>query len=109
MGKFVIIRKTAGKYQVQLKSRAGTLLLNSREYTTKISCKKTIECLRSYAGQANKFQKKTSTEWELYFYLKSNNGKTIATSVLFPSTLSREQAIKRVQKLAPIAAVEDES
>lgn len=109
MGKFVIIRKKAGKFQVQLKSKAGTVLLSSEEYATKISCKKAIESFRTHAQQADKYQKKISTDWEPYFHLRSSHGKVIATSAIFPSTLSRELAIKRVQRIAPIAIVEDQS
>jgi uncharacterized protein len=107
MGKFVITKKTGGKFQVHLKSKAGQILLISEEYLTKISCKKIIERLRIYARHADKFQKKTTVNWELYFYLKSASGQTLGTSKKYPSALSRDQAIIKVRKLAPIAPVED--
>ncbi|MFZ0598825.1 MAG: YegP family protein [Flavobacterium sp.] len=107
MGKFVITKKDCGRFQVHLKSKTGKVLLSSEEYLTKISCKKNIEKLRIYASQADKFQKKTTVDWELYFYLKASGGKTIGTSTKFPSELSREQAIKIVQKIAPTAPVEN--
>ena len=107
MGKFVITKKPCGKYQVILKSKAGNILLLSSEYTAKISCKKTIELLRFYSQDADKYQKKTTVDWEFYFYLKSKNGQTIGTSPKYLSTFSREQVIERIKKTAPLADVED--
>jgi uncharacterized protein YegP (UPF0339 family) len=107
MGKFVITKKQCGKFQVHLRSKAGQILLSSEEYLTKISCKRTIEKLRVFAKDAGKFQKKTTVDWQLYFYLKSASGKAIATSKKYSTNLSREQAITRVRKIAPLAPVED--
>lgn len=104
----MITKKQSGKFQVHLKSKAGQILLSSEDYLTKISCKKAIEKLRAYAKDAGKFQKKTTIDWELYFYLKTANGHTIATSKKYATNLSREQAINRVKKIAPIASIEDQ-
>lgn len=107
MGKFVITKKPCGKYQVILKSKTGNILLLSLEYAAKISCKKAIELLRIYSQDSDKYQKKTTVDWELYFYLKAKNGQTIGTSQKYQSTFSREQVIERIKKIAPIAEVED--
>ncbi|TPG45272.1 DUF1508 domain-containing protein [Flavobacterium pectinovorum] len=107
MGKFVITKKPCGKYQVMLKSKAGNILLLSSEYAAKISCKKAIELLRIYSQDAAKYQKKTTVDWELYFYLKSKNGQAIGISPKYQSTFSREQVIERIKRIAPIADVED--
>lgn len=109
MEKFVITKKQCGKFQVQLRSKAGQILLSSEEYLTKISCKRTIEKLRTFSKDSGKFQKKTTVDWELYFYLKSASGKAIAISKKYSTNLSREQAITRVRKIAPFAPVEDQS
>lgn len=98
-----------GKFQVHLQSKGGLILLSSEEYRTKISCKKAIEKFRVSAQDNTKFQKKTTIAWELYFYLKAANGQTIGISNKYPSALSREKAIYRIKKLAPIAPIEDQS
>lgn len=103
----MITKKECGKFQVCLQSNAGQVLLISEGLRSKISCRKAIEQLRTYTQEPDKFQKKTATDWELYFYLNSNTGKTIGVSSRFPSALAREQAIQMVQKLAPHALVED--
>ncbi|MCD0472685.1 YegP family protein [Flavobacterium sp. JAS] len=108
MGKFVITKKECGKFQVCLKSNTGQVLLTSQELRSKISCRKAIEQLRTYTQEVDKFHKKTATDWELYFYLKSTNGRTIGISSRFPSALARDQAIKMIQKLAPNAFIEDQ-
>lgn len=108
MGKFVIQKKTCGTFQVHLKSKTGQLLLSSDTYLTKASCNKVIERFRIYTQQADKFQKKTTIDWELYFYLKAANGQTIGTSIKYATNLSREQAIIKIKKLAPLAPVEDQ-
>ncbi|MBF4494240.1 YegP family protein [Flavobacterium sp. JLP] len=107
MGTFVITKKTEAKFQVQLKSKTGKVLLCSQEYSSKISCKKAIEKFRAYAQDKNSFQKRTTVQWELYFYLKTAQGKPIATSINYNTYLAREKAINTVKKIAPIAAVED--
>ncbi|MFH6991084.1 YegP family protein [Flavobacterium sp. FlaQc-48] len=63
------------------------------------------QSVRSSVQLTGKLQKKTTIDRELYFYLRADNGQTIATSQKYTSALSREQAIERIQKVAPAAPV----
>lgn len=109
MAKFVITRKECGKFQVILKLETGFILLKSREYAAKTSCKKAIERIRISARQADNFQKKVTVNWEPYFYLKEASGRIIGISEIHATNLSREQAIINMKKRTQSALIEDQS
>jgi uncharacterized protein YegP (UPF0339 family) len=69
------------------------------------NCDEFIQYVRSSTHLVGKFQKKITTDGELYFYLKAESGQPIA-SQKHTSALSRDHALERIQKLAPAACVE---
>ncbi|WP_374121166.1 YegP family protein [Flavobacterium sp. LHD-85] len=72
--------------------------MTSGSYLTELNCKKGIERFKIYAQHHNKFYKRTSSNWQFYFYLKAANGHIISISKPHDSVLSRDQAIDWVKK-----------
>ncbi|MFI2744515.1 YegP family protein [Zhouia sp. PK063] len=107
MGKFVIKTRKNGEFQFDLKAGNGQIILTSEGYTTKAACLNGIASVKKNAPNADRFDKRTSTNQKPYFNLKASNGQVIGTSELYESTSARDNGIASVQKNAPDADIED--
>lgn len=109
MGKFVINKRTNGKFQFNLKANNGQTILSSEGYTTKPSCDNGIESVKRNSQDDSKFDRKISSNGKPYFNLKATNGQIIGTSEMYESEASRDNGIASVKSNAPDATIEDQT
>ncbi len=109
MGKFVITKRSNGEFQFNLKAGNGETILTSEGYSSKSGATNGIESVRVNAPDADRFDKKTSTNGKHYFALKAKNGQIIGSSEMYESASGRDNGIQSVMKNAPSATIEDKS
>ncbi|WPO78421.1 YegP family protein [Flavobacterium sp. KACC 22761] len=109
MGKFVIIKRTNGEFQFNLKAGNGQTILASEGYTTKAACTNGIESVKTNSQDDGRFDRKESSNGKPYFNLKASNGQIIGTSEMYESVASRENGIESVKKNAPDAETDDQT
>lgn len=109
MGKFIITKRTNGKYQFNLKAANGYVILTSEGYTTKASCNKGIESVKNNAQTDVRYDRKVAKNGSYYFNLKAGNGEVIGTSQMYGTEDTRDNGIESVKTNAPDAEVTDET
>jgi hypothetical protein len=109
MGKFVISKRSNGEYQFNLKADNGQVILTSEGYSAKAGCDNGIASVRTNSQDADKFDRKTSSNGKPFFNLKASNGQIIGTSEMYESEASRDNGIASVKTNAPGATVDDKS
>ena len=107
MGKFIIIKRTNGEFQFNLKASNGQVILTSEGYSTKYGCQNGIDSVKTNSSDDSKYDKKTSTNGKYYFNLKATNGQIIGTSEMYESASGRDNGIESVKANAPGAEIED--
>ncbi len=120
MGKFVV-RETATGIKFDLKASNGQVIATSEVYSSKASCLKGIESVRTncVGGVEDqtvepivevkhpKFEMYQDKACEYRFRLKARNGEVIATSEGYTTKASCENGIESVKKNAPDAEIEE--
>ena len=109
MGKFVISTRANGDCQFVLKASNGQVILASQGYASKASCENGVESVRKNAQDADRFEKRTSSNGKFYFNLKATNGQIIGTSEMYESEASCDNGIDSVMRNAPDATVDDQT
>jgi hypothetical protein len=105
--KYQIFRGKDGEFYFRLTARNGEILLSSEGYKVKSSAANGIASVRKNADEANRFERKVAANGEFYFVLKAANGEIIGESELFLTEESRENSLRSVMTIAPVAPVED--
>lgn len=108
MGKFTIKAASNGQYYFNLKAGNGLIILSSEMYTTKAACTNGIDSVKTNASNADRYDRKTSTNGKHYFNLKASNGQIIGTSEMYESSVNRDIGIASVKANAPGASVTEE-
>lgn len=109
MEKFVITSKPNGMFEFDFRDKNGQVILQSRQYTSKMMCINAIESVRCNSQDGTKFNNKRYSDDEYYFNLKSFNGKIIGISPIFKNRTSRDDKRSMLRKLACNAIIEDQS
>ena len=109
MGKFIITKRTNGQYQFNLEASNGRVIITSEGYTTKASCSKGIESVKTNAPTDTRYDRKVSKNSSYYFNLKAVNGEIIGTSQMYSIAETRDNGIESVKENAPNASVIDET
>lgn len=109
MGKFIITKRTNGEYQFNLEASNGRVILTSEGYTTKASCNKGIESVKTNAPTDNRYDRKAAKNGSFYFNLKAANGEVIGTSQMYSTAETRNNGIESVKETAPKASITDET
>ncbi len=107
MGKFVIIKRSNGEYQFNLKAVNGEVILTSEGYSSKSGCDNGVDSVRTNSQDDARYDRKRSTNDKHYFNLKATNGQVIGTSEMYEGSSSMETGIASVMKNAPTANVEE--
>ncbi|NII84256.1 hypothetical protein FHT21_003357 [Pedobacter sp. SG908] len=109
MGKFIITKRINNEYQFNLKAANGQVILTSEGYTTKASCNKGIESVKTNAPTDARYDRKVAKNGAYYFNLKAANGEIIGTSQMYTTDDARNNGIESVKTNAPNAEVIDET
>lgn len=109
MAKFIITSSKPKVFHFNLQASNGEVILSSESYTTKDSCLKGIESVKSNAPDPAKYSIFESKDGRFYFTLKAGNNKVIGTSQMYKSLPNLNTGIASLQKNAPIARVEDKT
>lgn len=104
-GKFEIYEDNAGEYRFRLKASNGQNILSSEGYTSRASCLKGIESVKTNAPDDARYERKETSSGKYMFNLKAANHQVIGTSQQYESAASRDNGIESVKKHAPEAKV----
>jgi uncharacterized protein YegP (UPF0339 family) len=106
-GKFELKTSTNGKFYFNLKAGNGQIILSSEMYDTRASAENGIESVKKNAGDAARYERKTSAKGEPYFVLNAANGQQIGRSETYSSDSAMENGIESVTTNAPGADIAD--
>jgi hypothetical protein len=105
--KFELYKDNAGEYRFRLKAANGENVLKSEGYKAKAGAENGIASVKTNAPNADRFEKKTSSNGSPYFVLKAANHEVIGTSEMYSSTSARDAGIEAVQRAAAAATTVD--
>ena len=103
MGKFELYKGSDKQYRFRLKARNGEIILKSEGYTSKSSCEKGIESVKTHAPDDAMYERLISIIGDPYFNLKASNGEIIGNSETYSSSSAMETGIASVKANAAIA------
>ncbi|MBC7901372.1 MAG: YegP family protein [Saprospiraceae bacterium] len=106
-GKFELKTAKNGKFHFNLKASNGQIILSSEMYESKKAAENGIASVKKNAGDAKRYDRKTSNKGEHYFSLKAGNGEPIGKSEMYTTSAGMENGIASVTKNAPDASVVD--
>lgn len=107
-GKFEIKQSANGKFHFNLKAGNGQIILSSEMYESKSACENGIASIQKNAGDAAKYDRRTSSAGDPYFVLKAGNGQEIGRSETYQGgNAAMENGIESVMKNAPEATIVD--
>lgn len=98
--KFELYKDSAGELRFRLKAANGENVLKSEGYKTKAGATNGIASVKTNASNADRFEKRTSSNGSPYFVLKAANHEVIGTSEMYSSTSARDNGIAAVQRAA---------
>jgi uncharacterized protein len=107
-GKFEIKQSANGKFHFNLKAGNGQIILSSELYESKSACENGIESVKKNAGDAARYDRRTTEKGDPYFVIKAGNGQEIGRSETYQGgEAAMENGIKSVIANAPEAEVVD--
>ncbi len=106
-GKFEVYKDKAGEHRFRLKAGNGEIILTSEGYNDKAGCANGIESVKKNAGDAARFEKKTTSSGKYRFNLKAGNHQVIGTSQSYDSESGCDNGIASVGRNAADAEVVD--
>ncbi len=107
MGSFQLSKAKDGQFYFRLKADNGETILSSEMYKAQTSALNGIESVKKNAGNAERYEKKTSTKNQPFFVLKAGNHEVIGTSEMYASESARDNGIASVMRTAPGAGTDD--
>jgi len=108
-GKFVIRKSSDDKFYFNLVAGNNEKVLTSEMYNQKPGALNGIDSVKENAAKTDRFEARVSDKGQDYFVLKAGNNEVIGTSEEYSSKSAMQDGIEVVKKLAPSAAVDDES
>jgi uncharacterized protein YegP (UPF0339 family) len=109
-GTFEITRsQKSGEFYFHLKASNGEIILASQGYTKKASAVNGIESVKKNSPVAERYERKTAKNGEVYFDLLAKNRQVIGTSQMYKHEAGRENGIASVKKNGPSAKVVDQT
>lgn len=107
MEKFEIFSTSNGQFRFRLIAGNGENVLASENYVTKQACKNGIDSVKVNSQHENRFEKRTSDQYQPYFVLKAVNGEVIGVSQMYSSSSARDHGISVVMRIAAHAPIYD--
>jgi uncharacterized protein YegP (UPF0339 family) len=106
-GKFELKKGSTGKFSFNLKAGNGQVIFTSQSYADKRAATAGIRSVKTNAGKADRYERKTSSKGQAYFVINASNGQVIGKSQMYTGTPGMEKGIKSVMKNAPAADTQD--
>ncbi|CAM3367697.1 YegP family protein [Zobellia roscoffensis] len=91
-----IVNLSNSNFQFHIKSKSGSTLLESKEYSAKADLETAVLNLDNLQIHRSNFERKTNHEGKFLFNFKDNNGYLIGTSQLYDSEAGMENGIKNL-------------
>jgi hypothetical protein len=107
--RFELYKDKRGEFRFRLTAKNGQNILASEGYNSKSAAKNGIASVQKNAGNADRYEKKTSESGKFSFSLKAGNNQVIGTSQSYASASARDNGIKSVMTNAANADTMDES
>ena len=105
--KFWIFKRRDSLFYFGLRATSGEILLGSKGFDTKVSCRDGIGALKRSCTQDANYMREKSKDGEFYFSLFAPGRGHIGTSEMYSDEQRREKVIAAVRRDAPGAPVED--
>jgi uncharacterized protein len=106
-GKFELKKGSTGKFSFNLKAGNGQVIFTSQSYADKRSATAGIKSVKTNAGKAARYERKSSSNGQAYFTMTATNGQVIGKSQMYTSATGMEKGIQSVMKNAPAADTAD--
>jgi uncharacterized protein len=106
-GSFELNQSANGQYRFVLKAGNGEVILTSEQYTTKASAQNGIASVQANSPNADRYERKDSSDGRFYFNLKAANHQVIGTSQLYKTAETRDQGIESVTANGATTTIKD--
>jgi len=106
-GKFELKKGSTGKFSFNLKAGNGQVIFTSQAYADKRSANAGIKSVKTNAGKADRYERKSSSKGQAYFTMTATNGQVIGKSQMYTGVPGMEKGIQSVMKNAPAAETVD--
>ena len=104
-GKFEIYKDARGEFRFRLKAENGETILSSEGYKDRSSAKGGVASVKKNADLLARFDRRVSSNGKPYFVLKAGNHQVIGSSEMYSTEEARDNGIKSVMHVAPLASV----
>lgn len=104
-GQFSIAKSNDNQFMFQLKDGQEQVLFTSTLFATLSEAKAAIEALKDRATSFPNFERKKSPTNEMYFIVKTDDGRVIGSSEKHSSIPALENSITDVNKCAQAAQI----
>ena len=105
--KYELKKSHYGHYFFDLKAGNGEVLLTGETHVTLQSALDGIASVRSNARLGERYERKITSDSQPYFLLKTDDGRTLAKSEIYPDFSALENGIAAVEHSAADAAIAD--
>ena len=95
-GWFEVKQNEKGQYSFNLKAGNAEVILRSEQYESKSSAENGIASVQKNSANADRYERKDSSDGRFYFNLKAGNHQVIGTSQMYKTAASRDDGIKSV-------------
>jgi uncharacterized protein len=106
---FELKKTTNGQFMFNLKAGNGEIILTGSMHKDKEAATRDIEVVRNGAANEARYERKTASNGQHFFVLKSETGDTAGRSEQYASASGMENGIASVKKNAPAATVKEAS
>lgn len=108
-GKFEVYKDKKGEFRFRLKAGNGETILASEGYKDKAGALNGVASVKKNAGDALRYEKKSSSNSKYYFVLKAANAQVIGNSEMYESESACDAGIRSAMATAPGAATDDQA
>jgi uncharacterized protein len=105
MGKFIISMRSNHLFQFTLLDDESRVILFSQGYTRKPACQNGVNAIKRNCTNQLMYKRISFSSIHHYFTIKSSNGQVIGTSDFYESEELRDEMIKVIMELAPVASI----
>lgn len=95
------------QFYFRLLAENGEQILRSEGYVSKQGAQNAISSVRANSPHDNRYEKRTSSNDNYYFVLKSGNREIIGMSQMYTTAQARDKGIASVKANGPVAPIID--
>lgn len=106
---YVLKKSTNNQFYFNLTAENNEPILHSEQYVSKSGALNGIESVKENSSNDARYEKRTSSNGQVYFVLKAANHQIIGTSEMYKSERSRDDGIEAVKRVGPTAVLSDQT